>query len=314
MTQAHVPVMLEEVLDLLSLKPGGRILDATLGLGGHAVEIARRLGPNGVVIGLDRDPELLKRARERLLPAGEARRAGAEFRLFHSRFSRLREVVAAAGETQIDGVLLDLGVCSVHLDEAERGFGFRTASEDVPLDMRFERTCSEESAAELLARVDEPELVAILRAGEVPAPRRVAREIRARLPLRSTRELEAASRAAGLPRRRHHPATLVFQALRIAVNQEFEELERALDAALDALGPGGRLVVLSYHSGEDRRVKNFVRREQRGCICPPRLPVCGCGRSPRMRALGRLRRPSEDEVRANPRARSARLRAGERQE
>jgi len=313
-TQAHVPVMLEEVLDLLSLKPGGRILDATLGLGGHAVEIARRLGPNGVVIGLDRDPELLKRARERLLPAGEARRAGAEFRLFHSRFSRLREVVAAAGETQIDGVLLDLGVCSVHLDEAERGFGFRTASEDVPLDMRFERTCSEESAAELLARVDEPELVAILRAGEVPAPRRVAREIRARLPLRSTRELEAASRAAGLPRRRHHPATLVFQALRIAVNQEFEELERALDAALDVLGPGGRLVVLSYHSGEDRRVKNFVRREQRGCICPPRLPVCGCGRSPRMRALGRLRRPSEDEVRANPRARSARLRAGERQE
>ncbi|NRA02531.1 MAG: 16S rRNA (cytosine(1402)-N(4))-methyltransferase RsmH [Myxococcales bacterium] len=306
--------MLEEVLDLLSLKPGGRILDATLGLGGHAVEIARRLGPNGVVIGLDRDPELLKRARERLLPAGEARRAGAEFRLFHSRFSRLREVVAAAGETQIDGVLLDLGVCSVHLDEAERGFGFRTASEDVPLDMRFERTCSEESAAELLARVDEPELVAILRAGEVPAPRRVAREIRARLPLRSTRELEAASRAAGLPRRRHHPATLVFQALRIAVNQEFEELERALDAALDVLGPGGRLVVLSYHSGEDRRVKNFVRREQRGCICPPRLPVCGCGRSPRMRALGRLRRPSEDEVRANPRARSARLRAGERQE
>ena len=314
MTQAHVPVMLEEVLDLLSLKPGGRILDATLGLGGHAVEIARRLGPNGVVIGLDRDPELLKRARERLLPAGEARRAGAEFRLFHSRFSRLREVVAAAGETQIDGVLLDLGVCSVHLDEAERGFGFRTASEDVPLDMRFERTCSEESAAELLARVDEPELVAILRAGEVPAPRRVAREIRARLPLRSTRDLEAASRAAGLPRRRHHPATLVFQALRIAVNQEFEELARALDAALDVLGPGGRLVVLSYHSGEDRRVKNFVRREQRGCICPPRLPVCGCGRSPRMRALGRLRRPSEDEVRANPRARSARLRAGERQE
>ena len=314
MTYEHVPVMVEEVLELLSLRPGACVLDATLGLGGHAIEIARRLGPKGTLVGLDRDPELLKRARARLLPDEGVPQESAEFRLFHARFSGLREVVAAAGETHVDGVLLDLGVCSAHLDEPERGFRFTSGSEEVPLDMRLERTCTEESAAELLLRVDEQELVAILRAGEVPAAQRVAREIRARLPLRSAHELEAASRAAKLPRRRHHPATLVFQALRIAVNREFEELEHALEASLEVLSPGARLVVLSYHSGEDRRVKNFIRREQQGCICPPRLPVCGCGHSPRMRALGRMRKPSEDEVRANPRARSARLRAAERQE
>ena len=309
MTYDHAPVMVEEVLEQLSPMPGARVVDATLGLGGHSVVIAERIGPTGVVIGLDRDPELLKRARERLLPAQGERREGAEFLLFHSRFSRLGEVVEAAGGGPVDGVLLDLGICSAQLDDPERGFRFTKGSEEVPLDMRLERTCSEESAAEFLERVDEAELVATLRAGDVPGARRVARAIRARLPIQNASELEAAVRSAKLPQRRHHPATLVFQALRIAVNREFEELEQALEASLEVLAPEGRLVVLSYHSGEDRRVKEFLMREQRGCICPPRLPVCGCGRSPRVRTLGRARKAGEDEVRGNPRARSARLRA-----
>jgi 16S rRNA (cytosine1402-N4)-methyltransferase len=169
-----------------------------------------------------------------------------------------------------------------------------------------------ETAAELLARLDEAELTAVLREGGVPAPRRSARAIRSRLPIRTTHELREALRGIKLPRRRHHPATLVFQALRIAVNDELRELESALESAVELLAPGGRLAVLSYHSGEDRRVKEFLVREARGCICPPDLPRCGCGRSPRLEILTKGEGPDPDEVLRNPRARSARLRAAKR--
>jgi 16S rRNA (cytosine1402-N4)-methyltransferase len=167
-------------------------------------------------------------------------------------------------------------------------------------------------ASELLAAANEAELCEILRAGDVPMPRRVARALCAATPLETTGDLLRALEGVALPRRRHHPATLVFQALRMAVNDEIGELERGLAQAVDVLAPGGRLVTLSYHSGEDARVKRFLAAEERGCVCPPRLPLCACGRRPRLHVLVRGEGPSDDEVARNPRARSARLRGAER--
>jgi 16S rRNA (cytosine1402-N4)-methyltransferase len=297
--------MVAEVLDLLAPAPGERIVDATTGHGGHAEAILERLGESGVLVGLDRDPEMLAVAEQRLA------RFGARARLFHARFSFLREVVAAAGVAPVDGVLFDLGVCSAHLDTLERGMSFRAGDAPVPLDMRMDRG-SGETAAELLARVDEAELARLLDDGGVPGARRVARALCARRPIATVQELVAAVESVPLPRRKHHPATLVFQALRMAVNDELAELDAGLESALEALRAGGRLAVLSYHSGEDRRVKAFLAREAKGCICPPDLPVCGCGRTPRVRIRARGAKASPAELRRNPRARSARLRGGVR--
>jgi 16S rRNA (cytosine1402-N4)-methyltransferase len=302
---AHQPVMVDEVLELLAPRPGARIVDATTGHGGHATALLERLGPDGVLVGLDRDPEMLAVAE------GTLARFGASARLFHARFAFLREVVMGAGVAPVDGVLFDLGVCSAQLDATERGLSFRAGDSPVALDMRMDRSRGE-TAAELLARLDEPELAELMRRGGVPFPARVARALGAARPIETVQQLVAALEGVRLPRRRHHPATLVFQALRIAVNDELAELDQGLDSALEVLAPGGRLAVLSYHSGEDRRVKEFLARESRGCICPPQLPVCGCGRQPRMRLLGRGRGPSAAETRRNPRARSARLRGGVR--
>jgi len=297
--------MVDEVLELLAPRPGAHIVDATTGHGGHAEAILARLGPDGLLVGLDRDPEMLEVAAERLRPFG------ARAKLFHARFSFLREVASAAGALPADGVLLDLGVCSAHLDRIERGMSFRTGDEPTPLDMRMDRS-SGETAAELLARVSREELAELLRDGGVPMPGRIARVLDERRPIHTVQELVAALDGIRLPARKHHPATLVFQALRMAVNDELAELDAGLERALDVLGEKGRLAVLSYHSGEDRRVKQFMAREAKGCICPPDLPVCGCGRTPRLRILARGASPSPRELRRNPRARSARLRGGER--
>ena len=297
--------MVDEVLELLEPRPGARMVDATTGHGGHAEALLGRIGPDGVLVGLDRDAEMLAVAEERLARFGPAAR------LFHARFSFLREVVTGAGVAPVDGVLFDLGVCSEQLDRVERGLSFRPGDALVPLDMRMDRSRGE-TAAELLARIGEEELVELLRRGGVPFPARVARALLAHRPIETVQALLAALEGVRLPRRRHHPATLVFQALRIAVNEEQDELDAGLTSAVEVLAPGGRLAVLSYHSGEDRRVKEFLARESRGCICPPQLPVCGCGRQPRMRLLGRSRGPSAAEARRNPRARSARLRGGVR--
>lgn len=305
MSAAHQPVMVDEVVELLAPRPGARIVDATTGHGGHASAILEKLGPEGVLVGLDRDPEMLAVAGQRLA------RFGSAARLFHARFAFLREVVTGAGVAPVDGVLFDLGVCSAQLDATERGLSFRPGGAPVALDMRMDRSRGE-TAAELLARLEEPELVDLLRRGGVPFPTRVARALGAARPIDTVQQLVAALEGVRLPRRRHHPATLVFQALRMAVNDELAELDGGLAAALEVLAPGGRLAVLSYHSGEDRRVKEFLAREARGCICPPQLPVCGCGRKPRMRLLGRSRGPGAAEARRNPRARSARLRGGVR--
>ncbi len=305
MTAAHLPVMVEPVLRVLHPREGARIVDATVGVGGHAEAILRRLGPTGELIGIDRDREMLRSCEERLRPFGSA------VRLVHARLSSLREVVKGAGIEHVDGILMDLGLCSAQIDEPARGFSFKPSDEPLPLDMRMDQSRGETAAA-LLSRLDEVELVALLRQGDVPAPRRVARALRARLPIWTTQQLLDALHDVRLPRRRHHPATLVFQALRMAVNDELREIELALESALELLAPGGRLAVLSYHSGEDRRVKAFLAREARGCICPPDLPRCGCGRSPRLTLLTRGETSAADEILRNPRARSARLRGAER--
>jgi len=300
-TPEHVPVMLGPVLELLDPRPGGRFVDATLGFAGHAVEIAERIGPTGLLIGIDRDAELLAQAHQLLA------RFGARVRLAHARLSYLQQVVEGAGVERVDGVLLDLGVSSAHLDRAERGFSFKRGAARAPLDMRLDRSRGE-TAAQLIERLDESALADVLHAGGAPAARSLARAIKARAPLATTGELVEALRGVKLPRRHHHPATLVFQALRIAVNDELVELDRGLEAAVAVLAPGGRLAVLTYHSGEDRRVKHFIAEQARGCICPPDLPVCGCGRKISLRPIGRGRRADPEEVRRNPRARSALLR------
>jgi len=305
MTAAHLPVMVESVLRVLSPRPGEHIVDATVGLGGHAEVILRHLGPHGRLIGIDRDRQMLRRAEQHLRGFGRA------VSLVQARLSYLGQVVEGGGAKQVDGILMDLGVCSAQLDERARGFSFRDVDEPVPLDMRMDQERGE-TAAELLARLDETELTQVLRDGGVPAPRRIARALHSRLPVRTTRDLREALRDTKLPRRRHHPATLVFQALRIAVNDELNELEQALENAVELLAPGGRLAVLSYHSGEDRRVKTFLAREERGCICPPDMPRCGCGRSPRLKLVARGLRPDPDEILRNPRSRSARLRGAVR--
>jgi 16S rRNA (cytosine1402-N4)-methyltransferase len=282
-----------------------RIVDATVGGGGHAEAIARRLAGEGELIAIDRDPEMLECAGKRLAPFGSS------VRLVHARISHLHEVLGGVELEAVDGILLDLGLCSLQLDDPERGFRFQPAGRPVPLDMRMDRSRGK-TAAELLEEIDEAGLAGLLREGGVPRPKAVARAIRARLPIQDARELVEAVGEVPLPQRSHHPATLVFQALRIAVNDEYRELEAGLETAVELLQPGGRLAVLSYHSGEDRRVKQLLAREARGCICPPRMPVCGCGRTPRLRVLARGKGPSPEEVLRNPRARSARLRGGER--
>jgi 16S rRNA (cytosine1402-N4)-methyltransferase len=299
----HVPVMLDGVLRALAPRPGGRFVDATCGLGGHSEALLAAVVPSGRVVGIDRDREMLSRAEGRLAGAGEA------FVAVRARLSYLADVVRGLELAPIDGVLLDLGICSAQLDDPERGLSFRHS--DAPLDMRLDRGHGE-TVSELLERVERDELREILRAGGVDAAGRTAEALLRARPLRTVGDLREALQGVRAPQRRHHPATLVFQALRMAVNDETRELETALEAALEVLGPGGRLAVLSYHSGEDRRVKEFLAREVRGCICPKGMPRCGCGRSPRVAVIERGTAPDAAEVRRNPRARSARLRVGER--
>jgi 16S rRNA (cytosine1402-N4)-methyltransferase len=308
----HVPVMADEVIEMLEPVAGSRHIDATLGGGGHAERILTACDPDGRLLGLDADGAAIARVQTRLAP-----RFGDRARLRQANFRELGSVAPEEGFTEIDGCLFDLGLSSFQLADEDRGFGFRTGG---PLDMRFD-TGRGVPASDLLATLDAGELTALFRRyGEEPFAGRIARaivETRRAAPIQTAEELAALvarvapSRAPG--RRRVHPATRVFQALRIAVNEELEALEAGLAAAVDLLRPGGRLVVLSYHSLEDRIVKRFLQAERRGCVCPPEVPVCVCGRQPRLRLLSpKGLVPTEAEVTANPRARSARLRAAER--
>jgi 16S rRNA (cytosine1402-N4)-methyltransferase len=310
----HRPVLLSETLDALALRPGAVVVDGTLGGGGHATALLERTAPDGRLVGLDVDDEALAEAGRRLA------RFGGRATLVRASFRALARVLAELGLTRVDAILLDLGVSSRHLDAPERGFRFAADSAArTPLDMRMDRR-SPRTAAELLASASAEELEDWLRRyGELPGAARLARAIvaaRRQAPLRTAADLLGVIRAARVGGgRRHHPATLVFQALRIVVNDEIAALDEGLEAAIEALRPGGRLAVIAYHSLEDRLVKTRLREAERGCVCPPRIPVCVCGRRPRLRLLTRRPvAPSEDEKRANPRARSARLRAAERLE
>lgn len=311
MEEGHLSVLAEEVMRMLAPRPDSLHIDGTVGGGGHTERILEAASPDGRVLGLDADPAAIERVGERLA------RFGDRLVLRQANFRDLAEVAPEAGFDAVDGVLLDLGLSSFQLADAERGFGFRAGG---PLDMRFDPSRGEPAAA-LLGRLDEAALVDLFRRyGEEPHARRIARavvESRRTAPVATAEDLAAVvervvPRRPG-PRGRIHPATRVFQALRIAVNDELGALAAVLAAALDLLRPGGRLVVLSYHSLEDRVVKRFVAAERRGCTCPPSFPVCVCGRVPRLRPVGpQPVVPSEAEVAANPRSRSARLRVAER--
>ncbi|MBM3270786.1 MAG: 16S rRNA (cytosine(1402)-N(4))-methyltransferase RsmH [Candidatus Sericytochromatia bacterium] len=298
----HVPVLLAEVMALLRPKPGERVLDGTVGLGGHAARLLAEVSPEGTLYAVDRDPDALSAA-QRILRA-----TGGAFVLIHDSFDR---ALTRPDLPPLDKILLDLGVSSMQLDRPERGFSF---SRPGPLDMRMDPTQGR-TAADVVNTAPEEELSRIFSAyGEEPRARRVAREIVKRRPFETTEQLaRAVAAAAGRNPSGAHPATRVFQALRIAVNDELGALERALPAALDKLVPGGRLAVITFHSLEDRLVKRFIRGEAKGCVCPPRLPACACGRAPRVRDLTpRPIVPSEAELGANPRSRSAKLRGAER--
>ena len=312
MEVGHIPVLAEEVMSTLAPAPGSLQIDATLGGGGHTERILEATTPDGRLLGLDADGAAIARVDRRLRP-----RFGDRLVLRQANFRELAAVAPAAGFGAVDGALFDLGLSSFQLADTDRGFGFRAGG---PLDMRFD-TRRGVPAAELLATLDQGELTALFgRYGEEPKAGRIAKavvEARRTAPVRTAEELAALVERVSPPNprqpRRTHPATRVFQALRIAVNEEMEALEEGLRAALDLLRPGGRLVVLSYHSLEDRIVKRFLAAERRGCVCPPELPVCVCGRNPRLRLVTRPSlTPSDAEIEANPRARSARLRAAER--
>ncbi|GIW08254.1 MAG: ribosomal RNA small subunit methyltransferase H [Dehalococcoidia bacterium] len=305
MTTEHLPVLLTEAIELLNVRPGGRYLDGTAGAGGHSEAILHASAPDGRVLALDVDPAAVARVRARLAPFGE------RARVEQANFASLRDVAADAGFLPLDGVLLDLGISSFQLADPEVGLSFQR---DDPLDMRLDRTL-ETTAADLVNSLGERELAdLIVRYGEEPAARRIARAIVRRRPLRTTGQLAAiVEQAVGRPRGRIHPATRVFQALRIAVNDELGALDRALTAAIEALRPGGRLAVISFHSLEDRIVKQRFAAEAKGCVCPPNLPRCVCGRVPRLRVVTRRPvTPSPAELAKNPRSRSAKLRAAER--
>lgn len=304
----HVPVMLHEVLSLLRPHDRGRYVDGTLGGGGHAEAILEASGPRAELLGIDWDDEARARAAARLA------RFGARVHVADAAFDEIGDCLARLGWEGADGILLDLGVSSFHLDHAERGFSFARRG---PLDMRMSRARGG-TLAQWLHEVDERDLVRVLREyGEEPRARRVASAIVAserRGELTDTTALAAiVSKAVGGSVHRHHPATRTFQALRIAVNGELDVLDRFLTDAYRWILPGGRLVVLAYHSLEDRLVKNAFRLWARSCLCDRSVPVCRCGWSKKVSVLTpRPLRPADEEVERNPRARSARLRAVER--
>ena len=302
----HVPVMVRQVVAGLNVRPGGRYVDGTVGGGGHAFAVMEAATPGGSLLGIDRDPKALEAAKRRL------DRFGADVRLMTGNFAEIGEICGEAGFAPVHGVLLDLGLSSLQLEEAERGFSFQREG---PLDMRFSPE-QELTAEKIVNEYAQDALADVLWSyGEESQSRRIARRIVERRPLHTTTELAKAVEEAvgGRARRQSHPATRTFQALRIAVNQELLSLETALPYACGLLGDLGRLVVLSYHSLEDRIVKEFIRRESRDCVCPPRQPACTCSHKALLRPVSRgVVRPSDEEVAANPRSRSARLRVAER--
>jgi len=301
----HVPVLVEETIKALAVRPGGRYIDCTLGGGGHAAAILDRSSPGGKLLGIDVDPEAIEIARTRL----EAYRDSTL--LINQNFADLQAICIKYDFFPVHGILFDLGLSSLQLDSNVRGFSFQR---DGPLDMRLSPS-QEVTAADIINTSSEAELAHLIRTyGEEAHSHQIARHIVKERPIQTTLQLaRTIERAVRGRRGRIHPATKTFQALRIAVNRELEHLESALKQAVNLLGFEGRLVVISYHSLEDRIVKQFVRQESSDCICPPDTPICVCGHTPSLRLVNkRVITPSPIEVQLNPRSRSAKLRAAER--
>ena len=304
MTSTHMPVMLEETLQALAAGPGGRYIDGTVGAGGHSRAILELASPGGQLLGFDADPNSLAIARRNLSGFEDS------YLLVNQNFDTMESVARAHDFYPVNGILLDLGLASMQLTESGRGFSFQYPA---PLDMRFSPE-QKLTAAEIINTYAEAEIADILwRYGEERFSRKIARRIVESRPLKTTTELadlvaKTIGRSGDI-----HPATRTFQALRIAVNEELAKLESTLEQATRLLGFGGRLVVISYHSLEDRIVKQFMQQESTDCICPADLPECRCGHAARLRILNKkVITPSEDELQANPRSRSAKLRAAVR--
>lgn len=312
----HRPVLYQEVLDALKPTRGGQYIDGTLGAGGHAFGILHVSSPDGRLLGLDLDPHALELAREKLKIFDD------RIILVQSSYTEMKAVMLAHGWSNVQGILLDLGVSSMQFDTPGRGFSFQA---DAPLDMRFSPD-TQTTAADLINTLTEEELTRILfEFGEERRARKIAKSIIQTRPIKTTGQLtdlilkiskgqhEAVRKYVKPEKKRIHPATRTFQALRIAVNRELESITTVLPQAVDILSPGGRLAVISFHSLEDRIVKHFFRQESRDCICPPRQPVCSCGHRASLAEI--TRRPivaGQEEVVNNPRARSARLRVAQK--
>ena len=310
MQYRHVPVMVKEVVHYLNCSPGKTYVDGTLGGGGHAQAILEAIGPDGMLLGIDRDPAAVSYCREFL----QTFRPNVQ--IFHDDFTHLPQILSRLRIHAVDGILLDLGISLYQLEGSGRGFSFMR---EEPLDMRMNPQGGQ-TAAELVNRLSEKRLAGIITEyGEDPWARRIAKAIvnsRQKQRIQTSRELAQIVEHA-VPRRhrrgRIHPATRTFQAFRIAVNQELDALETFLNEAVNLLNRRGRLCVVSFHSLEDRIVKERFRALAKGCICPPKLPQCVCGKAPELAVLTkRPVRPSQEEIDANPMARSAKLRAAER--
>lgn len=306
----HKPVLLREALESLKIRPSGIYVDGTLGGGGHALAILNASAPDGLLIGIDRDENALSAAEKVLSPFGRRKI------LCRGNFADLRTILASVEITETDGILLDLGVSSHQLDTAERGFSF---SQDAPLDMRMDRS-DNRTAYDLVNGLPGNDLERIIRDyGEEARAGKIAKAIlekRRRETIKTTGELAGLVARCYPPNARKgriHPATKTFQALRIAVNDELRNLYQAVNEGVDLLAKGGRFSIISFHSLEDRMVKNLFRSWEKGCICPPDFPICGCQREGRLKVLTRKAIiPGEEEIAVNPRARSARLRTAER--
>lgn len=306
----HIAVLLGEVIEHLAVRPGGRYVDATFGGGGHTRAVLEASAPDGSLLALDADPAAIARSE------GIQRDVGDRFIIRQGNFRHLTQIARETGFDEVDGVLFDLGLSSFQFDVRERGFSLHS---ETPLDMRLDPEAGGPTAWDIVNTWDESEIAnVIFQYGEERRSRRIARAIanqRQRQPIQSNAELaQIVERALGGRRgARIHPATRTLQAIRIAVNQELTALQSGLESAVELLRPGGRLAVISFHSLEDRIVKQYFQRESRNCICPPEVPVCQCGHTASLRVITRRPIvPGEQERQANPRSTSAKLRVAER--
>jgi 16S rRNA (cytosine1402-N4)-methyltransferase len=301
----HVPVLLDEVIAGLQAQRGGYFVDCTVGLGGHAAAILEIISPSGKLLGIDADPEAIKISQDKLSDYGEA------VTLVNDNFVNLEAIYRRYHFHPVDGILFDLGVSSLQLDTAERGFSFHL---DAPLNMRFDSEPGL-TASDIVNSFSEQELAKLIeKYGEERHSRRIARHIVQNRPIANSVELaHLIEQALGGKRAKIHPATRTFMALRIAVNNELQNLELALKQTIDLLRPGGRLTVISYHSLEDRIVKQFMRDAASSCVCPPGTVICHCGHTPTLKLISRkVIKPTSLEIESNPRSRSAKLRIAER--